>query len=158
MKKMRNTGKGRAGRAAVVLALVAAGMVPGTGPAAAKHGPCDTGSASDDVYEDELGRAHCFDGGLGNDEAHMLDGDDEVYGDLGDDVLDGGEGDDLVEGGEGADQLFGLGGNDTLKGGGGDDSIDGGDGYDKCYGGLGEDAMVNCEEIHADLDGPPPSS
>ncbi|WP_430463904.1 Hint domain-containing protein [Tabrizicola sp.] len=105
-----------------------------------------TGSAGDDIYDDEIflpnGQGNdTFYGGGGNDELWMGTNDDLAYGGTGNDVLGGEEGNDRLFGDEGNDTLDGSIGNDSLYGGANDDLLYGGDGDDELNGGTGNDTL-----------------
>lgn len=101
-----------------------------------------TGSASADYA----------DGGGGNDQLFLADGEDIAVGADGADTLSGGAGADTLAGGNGDDRLSGDAGNDALVGEAGNDTLLGGDGSDVLLGGDGADDLTG--EAGADtLDG-----
>lgn len=83
-----------------------------------------------------------FDGGGGNDNLFLGDGDDLAHGATGNDSLNGGDGLDKLFGDSGNDQLNGGNQNDRLSGGSGTDILLGGAGKDAIDGGTGSDLMT----------------
>ena len=109
-----------------------------------------TGSAGDDIYDDEIGAPNgqgndTFYGAGGNDTLWMGNDDDLAFGGTGNDQLGGEAGNDTLHGDDGNDTVAGFTGNDVLYGGAGDDSVTGDEANDTLYGGSGADSLYGGE-------------
>ena len=105
-----------------------------------------TGSAGDDIYDDEIGVPNgqgndTFYGAGGNDTLWMGNDDDLAFGGTGNDLLGGEAGNDTLHGDDGNDTVAGFTGNDVLYGGAGSDSVTGDEGEDTLFGGADADSL-----------------